>query len=155
MDSNKTGNRHQGRQIKRFREAIGMKQETLARELGTSQQNISYYEKQEELDNTLFNQLANGLGVSPEVLKDFDPDAAVNFISNAYSSYDASIMNSGFLNQPTFNPIDKLMEQASKIEQLYKDLLQSEKDKIEILNNSNKAILDLVNEFKNSKSEKK
>ena len=34
-----------GRQVKRFREAIGMKQETLAIELGTSQQNISYYER--------------------------------------------------------------------------------------------------------------
>lgn len=38
-----------GRQVKRFREAIGMKQETLARELETSQQNISCYEKQEEI----------------------------------------------------------------------------------------------------------
>jgi len=41
----KTRNKHMGRQVKRFREAIGMKQETLAIELGTSQQNISYYER--------------------------------------------------------------------------------------------------------------
>ena len=38
----KTGNKHMGKQVKRFREAIGMKQEALAMELGTSQQNISY-----------------------------------------------------------------------------------------------------------------
>ena len=41
-----------GRQVKRFRDAIGMKQETLAGELGTSEQNISCYEKQEDIDMT-------------------------------------------------------------------------------------------------------
>lgn len=58
----KTGNKHKGMQVKRFREAIGMKQETLARELNTSQQNISYYEKQEDLEDKLFSQLAKGMG---------------------------------------------------------------------------------------------
>lgn len=49
METSKTGNKHQGRQVKHFRESIGMKQEVLADSLKNSQQNISYYEKQETL----------------------------------------------------------------------------------------------------------
>ena len=50
-----------------------------------------------------------------------------------------------------FNPIDKIMEQASKIEELYKELLKSERDKIEVLTNSNKAVMDLAEEVKRLK----
>ena len=146
----KTGNKHRGLQVKRFREAIGMKQETLARELGTSQQNISYYEKQEDLDDEVFNQLAKGLGVKPEVLKDYSDEAAVNIFSNAF--HDNS--SAGVMYNPTFNPIDKIVEQSSKIEKLYKELLQSERDKIEVLKNANKAVLELAEEIKKMKEKK-
>ncbi len=145
----KTGNKHKGRQVKRFREAIGMKQETLARELGTSQQNISYYEKQEDLDDELFSQLAKGMGISPEVLKEFDEESAVNIISNAF--HDHSTSNGIIVYNPTFNPIDKIMEQTAKIEELYKALLKSEQDKIEVLTNANRAMLDLAEEVRRLK----
>jgi transcriptional regulator with XRE-family HTH domain len=147
----KTGNKHKGMQVKRFREAIGMKQETLAHELGTTQQNISYYEKQEDLDDGLFNQLAKGMGVEPEVLKDFSDETAVNIFSNAF--HDNS--SAGVMYNPTFNPIDKIVEQAAKIEELYKELLQSERDKIEVLTNTNKAVLELAEEVRKMKEAKK
>ena len=118
METTKTGNRHKGRQVKRFREAIGMKQEVLAKELGTTQQNISYYEKQEELDDELFSKLANGLGVSPEVLKDYSAEAPIVNIQEMHDNYNSA----GIMYNPTFNPMDKIVEQAAKIEELYKDL---------------------------------
>ncbi|NJN28530.1 MAG: helix-turn-helix transcriptional regulator [Cyclobacteriaceae bacterium] len=142
METTKTGNRHKGRQVKRFREAIGMKQEVLAKELGITQQNISYYEKQEELDEELFAKLASGMGVSPDVLKDFSSEPSIFSIQEMRDSSQA-IYN--------FNPIEKLMEQAAKIEELYKDLLKSERDKIEVLANANKAVLDLAEEVKKLK----
>lgn len=148
METHKTGNRHKGKQVKRFREAIGMKQEVLAKELGITQQNISYYEKQEDLDDELFAKLANGLGVNPETLKNFDEEAVVNIISNAF--HDNATLN-GVLYNPTFNPIEKIVEQASKIEELYKELLKSERDKIEVLANANKAVMDLAEEVKKLK----
>jgi hypothetical protein len=43
-----------------------------------------------------------------------------------------------------FNPIDKIIEQASKIEELYKDLLQSERDKVRLLTETNKALQELI-----------
>lgn len=147
----KTGNKHRGMQVKRFREAIGMKQETLAKELGTSQQNISYYEKQEDLDDDLFAQLAKGMGVNPEVLKDYSEETAVNIFSNA-AFHDNS---SGVMYNPTFNPIDKIIEQSAKIEELYKELLKSERDKIEVLTNANKAVLELAEEVRKMKETKK
>ncbi len=137
-------------QVKRFREAIGMKQETLAHELGTSQQNISYYEKQEDLDDELFARLAVGMGVNPEVLKDFSDEASVNIFSNAF--HDNS--SAGVMYNPTFNPIDKIVEQSAKIEELYKELLQSERDKIEVLTSANKIVRELAEEVKKMKEKR-
>lgn len=145
----KTGNKHRGLQVKRFREAIGMKQETLARELETSQQNISYYEKQEDLDDDLFAKLAHGMGVNPEVLKDYSDEATVNIFSNAF--HDNSSAGAGVMYNPTFNPIDKIIEQTSKIEELYQELLKSERDKNEVLKSANKAVLELAEEVRKMK----
>lgn len=142
METSKTGNKHKGRQVKRFREAIGMKQDVLAKELDTTQQNISYYEKQEDLDDELFAKLANGMGVSPEVLKDFSSDAPILSINEMRENAQA------FNYIYNFNPIEKLMEQASKIEELYKELLKSERDKNEVLTNANKAVMDLAEQVK-------
>ncbi|MDD4192542.1 MAG: helix-turn-helix transcriptional regulator [Mangrovibacterium sp.] len=142
----KTGNKHMGKQVKRFREAIGMKQETLAGELGTSQQNISYYEKQEDIDNDLFTQLAKGMGVSPEVLQDYNAEAPIFNIQEAREN-----AQTGYIYN--FNPIDKILEQSSKIEELYKALLKSEQDKVEILSGANNDLRTLVEEFRKLKKE--
>jgi transcriptional regulator with XRE-family HTH domain len=131
MQTSKTGNRHAGKQVKRFRESIGMKQDVLAKELGTTQQNISNYEKQEELEEELFAQIAKAMGVSPEILRDFNAEASIFSIQEMKDSSQA-IYN--------FNPIDKILEQTLKIEELYKELLKSERDKIEVLNNANMAL---------------
>lgn len=50
-----------------------------------------------------------------------------------------------------FNPIDKIMEQSTKIEELYKELLQSERDKIDILTKANKNVLELAEEVRKMK----
>jgi hypothetical protein len=47
--------------------------------------------------------------------------------------------------------MDKIVEQASKIEELYKELLKSERDKIEVLANANKAVMDLAEEVRKLK----
>jgi hypothetical protein len=44
--------------------------------------------------------------------------------------------------------MDKIVEQAAKIEELYKELLKSERDKIEVLTKANKAVMDLAEEVK-------
>ena len=116
---------HIGRKIARIRELRGMKQETLAQELGISQQSISHIEQSETLDDEKLEEVAKVLGVSKEVIENFNEDAVFNNIQN---NYDSSVVNAGpAVNYNcTFNPLDKVVE-------LYERLVQAEKDKVTYL----------------------
>jgi transcriptional regulator with XRE-family HTH domain len=141
MESQKIGNKHLGRQVKRFRESIGMKQEILAKELNTTQQSISYYEKQEDLDEILFEQLAQGMGVSPDILRNFNMESQIFSIQEMRDSSQA-------IYNYNFSPIEKIVEQAAKIEKLYEDILKVEREKIELLANTNKVLHSLIEKAK-------
>lgn len=121
---------HIGRKISRIRELRGMKQEFLAMELGLSQQTISNMEQSETIEEDKLEQVAKVLGVTAEGIKNFSDEAIFNIIGNTVTNHDNSSL---FAYQPTFNPIDKIIEQSEKIEELYKKLLQAEKDKISYL----------------------
>lgn len=120
---------HQGRNVKRFREMLGLKQEGLAMELGEdwTQRRVSLLEGKEEIEPELLEQVAKVLKVPAEAIKNFDELAAINIISNTFhnASHDHSTFHALNLN-PTFNPIDKLVE-------LYDALLKSEREKIALL----------------------
>jgi transcriptional regulator with XRE-family HTH domain len=109
----------QGHNVKRIREILGIKQESIAASLGLSQQAISQLEQKEVLDSLLLEKLSKILGVSEEAIKNFSEESAVNIISNTYNDQVVSI-------QYNFNPIDKIVE-------LYERLLKSEKEKNELL----------------------
>lgn len=122
---------HQGRNVKRFREMQLIKQEGLAYMLGDdwNQKKISVLEQKEEIDDALLQQIAEQLKIPVEAIKNFDEEAAFNIISNIYNntSNDTSTLIASSVNyQPTFNPIDKIVE-------LYEALVQSEKEKVELL----------------------
>ncbi|MBD0833350.1 helix-turn-helix domain-containing protein [Aestuariibaculum sediminum] len=121
---------HIGRKISRIRELRGMKQEALALELGISQQSVSLLEQSETVEDEKLEKVAKILGVTTEAIKNFSDESVLNIISNSF--HDNSVLN-GVLYNPTFNPIDKILEQADKIEELYKKLLQAEKDKVAYL----------------------
>jgi transcriptional regulator with XRE-family HTH domain len=65
---------HQGRNIKRFREMLGLKQEALAYALGEewSQKRVSLLEQKEVIEDDLLNQVAAILKVPVEAIKNFD-----------------------------------------------------------------------------------
>lgn len=121
----KASRRHVGRNLQKIRVYLGMKQEALAADLGVSQQEISKIEKQEEIEGELLTQIATVLGVSVEVIKDFDVERAIyninNIRDNTFEQGSTSIAQQ-------FNPLDKIVE-------LYERLLQSEREKIELLKN--------------------
>ncbi|SFT07679.1 Helix-turn-helix [Zhouia amylolytica] len=125
-----TKNNHIGRKISRIRELRGMKQETLASELGISQQSVSNLEQSETIEDEKLEQIAKALGVTKEAIENFSEESVLNIISNSF--HDNSVLN-GVLYHPTFNPIDKLMEAYEENKKLYERLLQAEKDKIEYL----------------------
>lgn len=117
---------HIGRKISRIRELKDMKQEALAQALGTNQQTISAMENSENIDEEKLIQVAKALGVSVEAIKNFSEEAIFNIIGNTINNNDNASMNSNIQYQPTFNPLDKVVE-------LYERLVQAEKDKVEYL----------------------
>lgn len=121
---------HEGRNIKRIRELLGIKQETLAADLEMSQQSVSLLEQKETIEPALLEQVAKILKVPVEAIRNFSEEAAIFNIQNNHEGSNTNATNVGpaaYMNyQCTFNPIEKLVE-------LYERLLQSEREKIELL----------------------
>lgn len=116
---------HLGRKVGRMRELLGIKQETLAAELGISQQAVSKLEQSEKIDDEKLEQVAKVLGIKSEAIRNFNEEAALSIISNTFNSNDSSTLNA--INYyPTFNPYDKIVE-------LYEALLRSEREKVAML----------------------
>lgn len=120
---------HEGKNIRRIREILDMKQETLAEKLGKdwNQQKISLLEGKEVIDPNILVEVSKVLGVSPEAIKNFSGEAAVNVISNNFNSNDNSTLNA-INNYCSFNPLDKLVEvlqhEIRKKDELIEKLLQ-------------------------------
>ncbi|WP_231426995.1 helix-turn-helix domain-containing protein [Pedobacter sp. Leaf250] len=128
--SEKNTRMHLGRKVSRIRELRGMKQDTLAFELGLSQQAISKLEQSAEIEDKTLDKIATVLGLSSEAIKNFSEDAVFNIIGNTVTNHDNGAL---FNYYPSFNPIDKLMELVEENKDLYERLLLSEREKVEIL----------------------
>jgi transcriptional regulator with XRE-family HTH domain len=126
----KSGKMHVGRKISRIREIKGIKQDFLAIELGVSQQTISKIEQSQDVEDSTLEKIATILGITVEGIKNFSEEGIVNYF-NTFNDQSSSNFN----NNCTFNPLDKLIEVIEKNEKLYERLLQSEREKIELLKN--------------------
>jgi transcriptional regulator with XRE-family HTH domain len=122
--------KHIGRNISRIRELRGMKQEALAIAIGVSQQSVSNIEGSEIVDEEKLNAIAEVLGVTVDGIKNYSDEAVFNIIGNTVNNHDNA---SFFQYQPSFNPLDKLVEAYDENKKLYERLVQAEKDKNEYL----------------------
>jgi transcriptional regulator with XRE-family HTH domain len=121
---------HQGRNIKRFREILGIKQEALAFELGDdwNQKKVSLLEQKEIVESDVLAQVAQILKVPAEAIENFDEESAINIIANTFNNHDhsspqfATIIN----NSPSFHPLDKMVE-------LYERMLKQQQEMIDKL----------------------
>lgn len=116
---------HEGRNVKRIREILGIKQDALAMELGLSQQAVSALEQKEALDKEMIEKIAQVLKVPSETIKNFSEEAAINIISTTFNSHDQST-SIAYQSNLNFNPIEKIVE-------LYEALLKSEREKMALL----------------------
>lgn len=114
-----------GQKVERIRTFRGFKQEYLASKLGVSQQTVSKIEQQEEIEEDLLKQIAEALGVTPEVIRNFDEDKITYIINHQYNIYNNEIKDNA-TNNFVFNPIEKIAE-------LYERLLTTEREKNELL----------------------
>jgi len=115
--------RHIGRNIRKIREYMGIKQEAIALDLGITQREVSKIEQQEEVEEEVLTKIAKSIGVPVELIKNFDLERAFyninNYNNNTFEEGSTAIGHQ-------FNPIEKIVE-------LYERLLTSEREKIEIL----------------------
>lgn len=119
---------HQGRAVKRIREILQVKQETLAAELGISQQSVSLLETKETIDPETLEQIAKTLKVPVDAIKNYSEDATINNIQN---NSDTSSHN--YIINYQFNPIDKWLEALEENKKLNAALLKEKDEKIALL----------------------
>ena len=89
-------------------------------------------EQSEDLEDDVLEKVAGVLGVSAEAIRNYSDEAVIYNIQNNYegsSNQGAQSSYSTF----NFNPIDKLIELFEENKKLYERLLQSEKEKNELL----------------------
>ena len=117
----KVHNSHLGQKIIRIRELIGMKQETLATQLGVSQQTVSRIEQSPTVDDEKLQLIAEILGVTAEGIKAFNEEAIIQNINNTFN--DNAIQNQ-------LNPLEKVVE---LYERLLREARQQIKDRDKII----------------------
>jgi transcriptional regulator with XRE-family HTH domain len=104
-----------------LRELLGIKQDTLAFALNMTQQNFSNLERKSDIDAETLEKVAKEMNIPVEAIKNFNEDGVINIVSS--SLYD----NSGsVVYNPTFNPIDKIIE-------LYDKMLAAKDEQIALL----------------------
>ena len=74
MSATNTKQIHEGRNVKRFREMLGIKQDALAADLGDdwNQQKISLLEQKETIDSSVLQQISSALKIPVRLEKLID-----------------------------------------------------------------------------------
>ena len=126
---------HVGRKISRLREQRGIKQETLAEQLGISLQSVSKIEQSESVDEATLDRVANALGMTKDDVKNYNDETLFNLIQNNTFHDHSTASTTNY--QCTINPIEKIAE-------LYDALIKSEREKIALL----EKLMEKMNEKK-------
>ncbi|MDI3320460.1 helix-turn-helix domain-containing protein [Pinibacter soli] len=128
---NPTHKIHEGRNVKRFREMRGWKQEGLADEMGEewTQRKISLLEQKETIEPEILLLVSTALNIPVEVFQNLDDEQAINVISNT-ANFDHCQQPSFFNSNPTFNPIDMIVQLHDEKIALYERMLKEKEEMI-------------------------
>jgi len=123
---------HEGRNVKRFREMLGIKQDALAADLGDdwNQQKVSLLEQKETIDPALLQQISSALKIPAEAIQNFDEEQAVNIIANTFDNGAIGYNRAEIQN---FNPVDKLIQLHEEKIALYERMLKEKDEMMERL----------------------
>ncbi len=111
---------HQGRNVKRFREMLGIKQEALALDLGDdwNQKKVSLLEQKEIIEDPLLKRISEVLKIPVEAFQNFDEEQAVNIIANTVTTVNDNATGQVFQINPTINTSEKWLEALEEIKKL-------------------------------------
>ncbi|MCT4135638.1 helix-turn-helix transcriptional regulator [Elizabethkingia anophelis] len=116
---------HQGRNIKRFREMLGIKQDALAYELGDdwNQQKVSLLEQKESIETSLLQQISTILKIPVEAIQNFDEEQAITIISSTFNdnAQVGTVINN-------YNPVDAVLKLHEEKMELYERMLKEKDD---------------------------
>lgn len=92
-------------------------------------QRAAFY-KPGTMEPAILEDVAKILRVPVDVIRNLDEEGAINIIATTFNSHDNS-----FAHQCTFNinPIEKWMEALDENKKLYERLLQTEREKVALL----------------------
>lgn len=122
---------HMGRKIEKIRTLKGLKQETLAKQLGITQSALSKIERSEMVEDDKLDKIAAALEMTVESLKNFNEEAIINNIQNNFEG--AVVTSQGNHSSNTFNPLEKYIEAMEENKKLYERMLEMEREKIKFL----------------------
>jgi len=103
---------HEGRNLKRIREILGVKQETLAMQMGEgwNQQKISLLETRQVIQPLKLAKIAGLLGVTPEAVRYFSDEVANEIIVNVLAGCRPVIAGITTALDGTFNAFEKMIQ---------------------------------------------
>ncbi|MBT1710511.1 helix-turn-helix domain-containing protein [Fulvivirgaceae bacterium PWU5] len=138
MASEKEEPIHHGRNLKRFREMVGVKQESLAEQLGPgwSQKRISLLEGKELIDDPTLREVSFKLKVSPEIIRLFSERVARECVLQSFEQRPegpvvapsaASAPSDTVTNASLRSFLDHCMAMAHENKRLYEELLRCER----------------------------
>ncbi|WP_407483642.1 helix-turn-helix domain-containing protein [Elizabethkingia meningoseptica] len=115
---------HQGRNVKRFREMLGIKQEALAFDLGDdwNQKKVSLLEQKEIIEDPLLKRISEVLKIPVEAFQNFDEEQAINIISSTFNDNAIGVIVNNN------NPIEKIIQLHEEKIALYERMLKEKDD---------------------------
>ena len=112
---------HVGRNIKRYREMAGIKQQSMATDLGDgwNQKMIAQLEEKEEIADDILEKVAKILNIPMETLKNHEPaNGSLNIHNNTYEQSDHFVT---YGNGTTNNQTNDLTETLAKIIEMHEE----------------------------------
>lgn len=135
-----TGNVHQGVNVRKVRQIMGLKQEVLAEKLGITQPIVSRIENRRVIEPDTLMKIANILNVPIKILQELDENPQSVTIENNTYDFENSHNYSGIIDNDNdfddnrqIHPLDKIMELNKQTSDLYERMLTLEKEKSTLL----------------------
>lgn len=133
----KDSNVHQGANVRRIRRYEGMKQDTLANELGVNQQCISRLEQQPVIKKEYMEKIAAILKVTPEIIENMEETPVSIVVENNNfengSNNNGIGYNSEVNDNKIIHPLEQLIELTKENASLYERMIANEKEKAALL----------------------
>ena len=120
-----------GANVRRWREWRNINQDVLAEQIGVSQATLSGYEKKEKLEQDILDRIAKALDIPVEAITQLEQGTAINIINTNHDN-STGVVNTVNHN-PTFNPLDKVVELFEEKNALYERMLKEKDSVIELL----------------------